>query len=73
VERVIKNAAASIERDAELSISFIQVGEDAGATRFLTRLDDDLDDAKFDIVDTVTSQQCQQMSFNELIANSIYD
>jgi hypothetical protein len=73
VEKVIKKGAASIERDAELSVSFIQIGDAASATKFLERLDDDLDDAKFDIVDTVTSQQCQQMSFNELIANSIYD
>mmetsp|Transcript_41251 Transcript_41251/g.127388 ORF Transcript_41251/g.127388 Transcript_41251/m.127388 type:complete len:263 (-) Transcript_41251:65-853(-) len=73
VERVIKRAAASIERDAELSVSFIQVGNDSSATRFLQRLDDDLSDAKFDIVDTVTTAQCKNMSFNELIANSIYD
>jgi hypothetical protein len=73
VERIIKRAAASMERDAELSVSFIQVGNDSGATRFLQRLDDDLSDAKFDIVDTVTTGQCKSMSFNELIANSIYD
>jgi hypothetical protein len=73
VERVIKRAAGSMERDAELSVSFIQVGNDSGATRFLQRLDDDLSDAKFDIVDTLTTAQCKTMSFNELIANSIYD
>lgn len=73
VERVIKRAAGSIERDAELSVSFIQVGSDRSATKFLQHLDDDLKDAKFDIVDTVTSEQCKKMSFNELIANSIYD
>ena len=73
VERVIKRAAQSLERDAELSVSFIQVGNDSAATRFLEHLDDGLHDAKFDIVDTVTAAQCRTMSFNELIANSIYD
>jgi hypothetical protein len=73
VENVIKRAAAALERDAELSISFVQVGSDSSATRFLAHLDDDLTGAKFDIVDTVTTEQCRKMSFNELIANSIYD
>lgn len=73
VERVIKRAAASIERDAELSVSFIQVGNDSSATKFLEHLDDGLKDAKFDIVDTVSAAQCKKMSFNELIANSIFD
>ena len=73
VERVIKRAAGSLELDAELSVSFIQIGNDAGATKYLKYLDDDLSDAKFDIVDTLTAKETKSISFNELIARSIFD
>lgn len=73
VERVIRRAAESIEVDAELSVSFIQIGTDLGAKKFLQYLDDDLKNVKFDIVDTVTAEECNNLSFAELIARSIYD
>jgi len=54
VERMIKDAANRLNRDDELSISFIQVGRDAPATRWLRKIDDQLVGAKFDIVDAET-------------------
>jgi hypothetical protein len=43
------------------------------AERFLQSLDDELHEAKFDIVDTVSMQEMQGMSFNELIQKSLDD
>ena len=73
VERIIRRAANSLEKDEELSVSFIQIGTDRGATKFLQYLDDDLPDVKYDIVDTIPATQANGMSFPELIARSIYD
>lgn len=73
VERVLRKAANSIEEDDELSVSFVQIGDDPGASRYLEHLDDSLDGAKYDIVDTITSEECSRISFAELVARSIYD
>jgi hypothetical protein len=50
----IINATKDMEKDGEIGISFIQIGNDPGATSFLQDLDDNLQNegAKFDIVDT---------------------
>ena len=75
VMRVIIEASRQIERDEELAISFIQVGADAGATRFLKALDDELQGvgAKFDIVDTVTIDDMEDMTLSEVLTNAIAD
>lgn len=73
VERVIRRAANSVESQEELSVSFVQIGDDSGAAAYLEHLDDTLDNVKFDIVDTVTYEACTKMSFGELVACSIYD
>lgn len=50
----IINATKEMEKDEEIGISFIQIGQDAGIESFLKDLDDNLvgEGAKFDIVDT---------------------
>lgn len=73
VERVIRRAANSIENLGELSVSFIQIGDDRNATKFLDRIDHSLTGAKFDIVDAVTAEECAKISFSELVARSIFD
>ena len=73
VERIIRRAANSIEELDELSISFVQIGDAPEATKFLVHLDDTLSDVKFDVVDTITADECKRVSFAELIARSIYD
>lgn len=64
-----------LNKDEELAISFIQVGRDIEATRFLKALDDDLQSvgAKFDIVDTVTVEDMENMSLSEVLLNAITD
>jgi Mg-chelatase subunit ChlD len=72
VERVIQKAANSITSDEELSISFVQIGDDEEARRFLKFLDDDLD-ANFDVVDVVFPKDLQEMSFADVIRKSMCD
>ena len=57
----------------ELSVTFIQVGDDDVATKFLRRLDDELD-CRLDIVDTIKDDCLQAgLSFEELIHLSVVD
>jgi uncharacterized protein with von Willebrand factor type A (vWA) domain len=75
VMKVIIEASRHMDRDEELAISFIQVGTDAQATRFLKVLDDELQGAgaKFDICDTVTMEDMEDMSLSEVLLNAIND
>jgi uncharacterized protein with von Willebrand factor type A (vWA) domain len=75
VMKVIIEASRRMDRDEELAISFIQVGKDPHATRFLKVLDDELQTAgaKFDICDTVTMDDMEDMSLSEVLLNAIND
>ncbi len=75
VMKVIIEASRRIDRDEELAISFIQVGTDANATRFLKVLDDELQSAgaKFDICDTITMDEMEEYSLSEVLLNAIID
>jgi uncharacterized protein with von Willebrand factor type A (vWA) domain len=75
VFEVIINASRQIERDEELAITLIQVGSDPQATKFLKALDDQLTGvgAKFDICDTVTLDDMEDMSLAEILTNAIND
>ncbi|MFN3927493.1 MAG: vWA domain-containing protein [Pseudanabaenaceae cyanobacterium] len=75
VLEVIINATKQLQSDEELAISFIQVGSDPQATQFLRALDDQLTNvgAKFDIVDTITVQDMEDMSLSEVLLNAITD
>lgn len=75
VMKQIIEASRKIDRDEELAISFIQVGDDPKVTEFLTALDDRLQDAgaKFDIVDTVTLEKMKGLSLSDVLLNAIMD
>jgi uncharacterized protein with von Willebrand factor type A (vWA) domain len=75
VMKVIIEASRRMDRDEELAISFIQVGKDAQATRFLKVLDDELQSAgaKFDICDTITMEDMEDLSLSEVLLNAITD
>ncbi|MBE9030187.1 VWA domain-containing protein [filamentous cyanobacterium LEGE 11480] len=72
---VIIQATQQMQRDEDLAISFIQVGDDPSATAYLKLLDDELEGAgaAFDIVDTVTLDDMADMSLAEVLLNAIYD
>lgn len=75
VMKVIIEASRRMERDEELGISFIQVGNDPHANRFLKVLDDELQSAgaKFDICDTITMDDIEDLSLKEVLMNAIID
>jgi len=75
VFEVIINATRQMERDEELAISMIQVGSDAQASKFLKALDDQLQSvgAQFDICDTITLDDMEDMSLADILMNAITD
>ena len=75
VFEVIIQATRQMEKDEELGISMIQVGSDAQATKFLKALDDQLQGvgAKFDICDTITLDDLEDMSLTDVLMNAITD
>ena len=75
VFEVIIQATRQMEKDEELAISMIQVGSDAQATKFLKALDDQLQGvgAKFDICDTITLDDLEDMSLTDVLMNAITD
>ncbi|XWK88367.1 MAG: VWA domain-containing protein [Phormidium sp.] len=77
VIQIIIDATQKIDRDEELAISFIQIGNDAEATKFLKTLDDDLQSAgaRFDIVDTITIDEIEKegISLKEVLIRAITD
>jgi vWA found in TerF C terminus len=72
---VILAATQKLDRDEELAISFVQVGTDETATKFLKILDDDLGraGAKFDIVDTITMNDMEDLTLKEVLLSAISD
>ncbi len=75
VMEIILAATQKLDRDQELAISFIQVGTDQAATKFLKILDDDLGraGAKFDIVDTMTMDDMEDLTLKEVLLSAIND
>jgi uncharacterized protein with von Willebrand factor type A (vWA) domain len=75
VSEVILNATRKMDRDEELGISLIQVGSDPGVAKYLKSLDDLLQGlgAKFDIVDTVSFDEMENLTLTEVLMNAIAD
>lgn len=72
--QVIKAQANSQATDDACTVLFVQVGDDAAATRFLKSLDDDLKGAKFDIVDAKTMAEAEAFPTTaELVVAAIND
>lgn len=74
--KVIVEATKKMDKDEELAVQFLQIGNDSGATTFLQYLDDELvakQGAKFDIVDTTTQADSENMTFQELLLKTITD
>lgn len=69
-KKVIIDATKEMEKDEEVAISFLQIGNDASATSFLQDLDDNLqtEGAKFDIVDTKKLEDVENITETLLAA-----
>ena len=75
VMQALVTASRQMDRDEELAISMIQVGSDPQATKFLKALDEQLQGvgAKFDICDTITLDDLEDMSLADVLLNAIND
>ena len=75
VFEIIIQASKCLDADEELAISFMQIGNDPSATKFLQALDDQLMEvgATFDIVDTVTFDEMEDLTLTEVLLNAIED
>ncbi|BAQ66072.1 hypothetical protein [Geminocystis sp. NIES-3709] len=73
--RLIISATQKIDQDNELGISFIQIGNDKKATEYFKALDDLLQDAgaKFDIVDTITMDDMEEVGLTQVLLNALID
>ena len=75
VADAIVAATKQMDRDEEVAISFIQIGQDGEASKFLAWLDEGLTSkgAKFDIVDTVKIAEVENFSIEQLIEKTFAD
>jgi hypothetical protein len=75
VIRSVIRASRRIHRDTDLGVSFVQVGRDPGARRFLKLLDDELvkAGAPFDICDTVTLDEMEEIGLTEVLLGAVND
>lgn len=74
VAKVIINAANKVTSEEEIGISFIQIGKDATARAYLKSLDDDLQSkgAKFDIVNTKTFEEVEEVGIVQTLLDALY-
>jgi hypothetical protein len=68
-------ATKKLDNENEIGISFIQVGNDQGATKFLKFLDDELvkQGAKYDIVDCKTEDEMENTSLTDVLIMAVTD
>jgi hypothetical protein len=75
VMRLIVDATKKLGSGEEVGLSFLQIGGDAEATRFLRILDDELTTAgaKHDIVDTMTFDEIEDVGLTEVLLRALVD
>lgn len=73
--KAISAFTQKLDSREQFGIALLQVGRDAEATRFLKSLDDDLvtAGAKFDIVDTKTIDEVEQIGLTETLMAALND
>ncbi len=73
--RLLIETSNRVDSGEELNFSFLQVGEEEAATKFLGLLDDKLKQAgaKHDIVDTKTIKQMEDRPLSEFLLEAVQD
>lgn len=71
VHKAIVEAASKCQKDSDIGILFVQVGDDPHAAKFLDGLDNHLDEAKFDIVAALTADQAGGLTVEQLLWQAI--
>jgi len=72
ISQAIIDATQRIDNNQELTISFIQVGHEPHISKAIKSWDDELQGlgAKFDIVNSVTLDDMEKMTFTQVLINS---
>lgn len=73
VKKVIIEAANRLEKDADLGVQFVQIGDDEKARKFLADLDDNLKEAKFDIVNALSRVEAEGLTIEQLLWQALND
>lgn len=75
VADVIIKATKKMDKDEQIGVSFLQIGQDKRASEYLKTLDDGLQakGAKFDIVDTKTFEEMGNMTITEVLIAALTD
>lgn len=75
VAEILVSAANKIDKDEEIGVSFIQIGDDLQTQKFLTDLDKNLQaqGAKFDIVNTKFWHEIKRSSVVQFLIGAIND
>lgn len=75
ISRLVVHATEKLERDNELGIGFVQIGDDLIARGFLAALDQNLESAgaKFDIVHTEVLEEVKAHSLTEFLLRVFND
>lgn len=76
VAKLIAETSGKIDKDEELGIQLLQIGQDEGARAFLKFLDDDLQTkfgAKHDIVDTTSQDEAESLGWEALLLKTLND
>ncbi|MEG4347865.1 hypothetical protein QUB70_32005 [Microcoleus sp. A003_D6] len=75
VAEILVSAANKIDKDEEIGVSFIQIGDDLTTREFLTDLDTNLQGrgARFDIVDTKFWHEIKRSSVVQFLIGAIND
>lgn len=72
----IAASVKTMNKDADLAISFLQIGDDPMATQFLKRLDDDLQKSyklSYDAVNTMTATEADGLSYGQIMHLALND
>ncbi|MEO1187345.1 MAG: hypothetical protein AAFX46_22970, partial [Cyanobacteria bacterium J06636_27] len=72
ISQAIINASQKIDNNQELTISFIQVGQELHITKAIKSCDEELQGlgVKFDIVNSITLDDIEKMTFTQVLINS---
>jgi len=70
VEQAIVDATKKMNNDDDLCVSFIQIGNDHSAEKFLEHLGKGVKGARFDIVDSMTCGEMEGMSFLDMVKHN---
>lgn len=71
VTHSIVAATNKIEDESQINLLFVQIGDDAHAAKFLNNLDNSLQGAKYDIVDTLSAIDAGALSMDQLVFQAV--